>query len=137
MGMKIEEVREQLGIVSGLYNTFEELSKKLVTIQMRPAVLQSYLTDSLGLRVKTGEKELGTLAKKMLEEVTGLFEKGRGNDMVGVKGTAWAAFNAVAEFADYRRARGGDDANRTKSLLWGNGANMKQRAWDNALVLAK
>lgn len=41
-------------------------------------------------------------------EIETLFERGRGNDMAGVKGTAWAAYNAVTEYITHERGRTDD-----------------------------
>jgi hypothetical protein len=56
--------------------------------------------------------------------------------MAGVKGTWWAGFNAVAEYVDYYRTPKGKSENRAKSLLFGSGAELKQKAWKEALALA-
>lgn len=61
------------------------------------------------------------------ELVKNLATDGLGNKRRGVAGTAWAAFNGAVEYADYIQ---GTDANRTKSLLFGAGADLKQRAWN-------
>lgn len=66
-----------------------------------------------------------TLEKR--EVVENLIKQGKGNDDPAVAGTRWAAFNGVAEFTDYVF---GWDKKRPKQLLFGNGRNMKQRAWD-------
>jgi phage/plasmid-like protein (TIGR03299 family) len=137
IGLRVNEVREQLGIVAGLYQTFEELSKRLVQVPMSVSRASDFFKGTIIPKPKEGETELGARSKKMLEDVLNLFEHGRGNDLPGVKGTAWAAFNAVTEFADYRPVRGGDEASRAHSILWGYGADIKQRAWDAALALAK
>jgi phage/plasmid-like protein (TIGR03299 family) len=59
----------------------------------------------------------------------------------GFGDTAWTAFNAVAEYVDHNRStRGADDTdradNRLASILWGSGAEIKDRAWSAALALA-
>jgi phage/plasmid-like protein (TIGR03299 family) len=133
IGMRVEEVRKQLGIVSGLYATFEELSQKMARTPIRRVT--DYLTGVLP-KPKEGE-EMGPRTKKMLEDMVELFEIGKGNALATTKGTVWAAFNAVAEFADYRRPRGGDERVRAESLLWGSGADLKQRAWDSAVALVR
>ncbi len=54
--------------------------------------------------------------------------------MVSAKGTAWGAFNAVAEYVDH--VRGSDELEkRANSLLFGSGAALKQAAWDQSLKL--
>jgi len=66
--------------------------------------------------------------KKIIENIIPLFEKGRGNDMVGVKGTAWGAYNAVNEYLQYER--GNDDDSRLDKMWFGDGATLNQKALD-------
>lgn len=60
------------------------------------------------------------------------FENGIGNERAGIKGTLWAAYNGITEYIDYhKKLRKSTD--RTKYLLFGDGADIKERA----LVIAK
>ena len=76
-----------------------------------------------------------------------LFENGRGNDMHDVRGTAWAAYNAVTEFVDHYRPVGRGTATaeqktddvvdkRLNSAWFGTGSDIKQTAWDTLLTVA-
>jgi hypothetical protein len=61
-----------------------------------------------------------------------LFRKGMGNDLEGVAGTLWAAYNGVAEMVDCGRNRRTPDQHL--DYLWfGGGSSLKVRAF----VLAK
>lgn len=63
------------------------------------------------------------------ENVTYLFENGRGNDHRTVAGSAWAAFNAATEYADHYKAASGRVTSRVSySLLGGAGDRFKARA---------
>lgn len=61
---------------------------------------------------------------------------GMGVDLPGVSGTAWAAYNAAVEWADYAIPVR-DEIKRTESLLWGRGNQFKQTAFDSALALVR
>lgn len=139
MGMKVNEVRDALGIVNQKFAFFESAAQKLATVDLTREAFNSYL-QNVGIMPKDLASLQGrskTLAESAIQEVTQMFEHGRGNDMPGVKGTLWAAFNGVTEYVDYARtSRGGVDS-RTKSLLFGSGATLKQKAWDEALALAR
>jgi hypothetical protein len=67
---------------------------------------------------------------------------GRGLNEVQIKGTAWAAYNAVVEYVDYyRNSKGKDTAtradNRLNSSWFGSGAIIKERAWNYLTDLVK
>lgn len=69
-----------------------------------------------------------------------LWENGAGNDNPEVKGSLWAAYNAVTEWVDHERGtRGNDDLvrsnNRAKSLMFGSGATIKEKAFHTAVEL--
>jgi hypothetical protein len=66
---------------------------------------------------------------------------GIGQDIPGIRHSAWAALHAVTEYVDHRRTtRGQSDLDRTskrlQSLWFGSGARLKQQAWDLALAMA-
>lgn len=71
---------------------------------------------------------------RLLGKIVPMFEHGRGNDLPGVRGTAWAAYNAVTEFLAYSRGRSQDG--RLDSLWFGPGAELNRRALDAAIAMA-
>lgn len=146
MGMKVEEAQKALGIVNSRFDLFQNAARKLATTELTVKASRAFFT-----KVANRYGEAPTLAKgeelpaktaAIIDEMSRLFEEGRGAELRGAKGTAWGAFNAVTEFVDfYRPTRSGDvsaiRAARADSLLFGTGKAMKQRAWDEALALAK
>jgi hypothetical protein len=67
--------------------------------------------------------------------VRGLYEgRGKGSLLGSAAGTAWGLVNSVTEYVDHhRRARSGD--HRRDAAWFGQGATLKTKAWDEALVL--
>jgi phage/plasmid-like protein (TIGR03299 family) len=133
LGTKVADVRKSLGIVSVQYEVYAEAAKRLAMVDLTTNAWNSYLT-RVGIAPKPGDK-ITERTKNIIAEVSAMFDKGRGNDMPGVKHTAWGAFNAIAEYVDYSRSSDENDT-RSKSILFGSGANLKQKAWDEALVLS-
>jgi phage/plasmid-like protein (TIGR03299 family) len=77
---------------------------------------------------------------KILEQILANY-KDPTNTLPGIKGTAWALYNAVSEWADHQRpARGKDqaarDENRLSSIWFGPANDVKQEAYAAALQLA-
>lgn len=133
LGTKVEEVRKNLGIINQQFTIFEEATKRLAMVQVTNEAIASFVKDA-GLI--PSEKDHSTRAQNIIDEVSRLFETGKGADLPGAKGTAWGLFNAVVEYVDYKR--GGDNQEkRAESLLFGSGAIVKQKAFDAALILAK
>ncbi|MFA6132786.1 MAG: DUF932 domain-containing protein [Phycisphaerae bacterium] len=64
------------------------------------------------------------------------FRHGKGNEMPGVSGTLWAAYNAVAELTDHRQT-GLNDEWRLTSAWFGEGYQIKARALAVAVVSLK
>ncbi len=81
---------------------------------------------------KTVAPNYGVAYVKQRVRVRDLIEHGAGqdpDDPIGSKinGSRWAAFQGVAEWADYIQ---GWDSSRTSNLLFGEGQTLKQRAWN-------
>ena len=93
MGTRIDEVRETLGIINQKFTLFEEAAKQLAVTQLTKGAWTAYL-QGLKLAPKSRE-EATTRLQNITEDVTRLFESGKGATMVSAKGTAWGAFNAV------------------------------------------
>jgi len=71
---------------------------------------------------------------RLFTRIAPLFEHGRGNDLPGVRGTWWAAYNATTEYLAYLRGRNQDG--RVDSLWFGDGAKLNRRALDTAMRMA-
>lgn len=145
LGSRVEDVRRQLGILNNRFTMFEELSKRMASTPLTYSGFKEFIKGTGVLPKGSFEPigngsafEVSTRAENIMDEVSRLFEHGKGNDLPGVKGTVWAGFNAVTEYVDYFRSTRGDEGeNRAKSLLFGSGANLKQSAWDKAVSLVK
>jgi phage/plasmid-like protein (TIGR03299 family) len=83
-----------------------------------------------------------TRSENIRAEIANLAVNGKGQDMEGVKGTVWALYNGVTEYVDHSRGtRGDSDAvraeNRLESVWFGSGAQLKDKAFNLALAMAK
>lgn len=135
----IKEIREQLGIADTYFRIFEEMSKHLVSKQATTIVIDK-LFDDLGLSKEVTKKS--TRAENIRWDITKLFETGKGNNLPSTRGTVWALFNGVTEYVDYYRSAHGKSTqekmfSRAESLLFGSGADMKQKALDSLLEAIK
>lgn len=123
----VERVQEIMNLANQQFEASAEQYRFLANRQVNADDLAKFVK-----LVFTGEKyveleKLGlTPNKQIIERIIPLFEKGRGNDMRGVAGTAWGAYNAVNEYLQYER--GTDEGKRLDSMWFGEGANLNQKA---------
>jgi phage/plasmid-like protein (TIGR03299 family) len=123
----LDKVAEIMNLANAQFEATAEQYKFLANRTVSSADLERYVK-----LVFVGEKyvemeKLGLKpAQRILNNIIPLFEKGRGNDMSSIKGTAWAAYNAVNEYLQYER--GNDEDSRLDKLWFGDGANLNQRA---------
>lgn len=80
------------------------------------------------------EDNISTRSANIMASVENLFESGKGNDLPGVKGTWWAAYNAVTEYLNYEKGR--NVQNRLDSLWFGQNGNQSRDALAQAVALA-
>lgn len=108
----------------------DETLRKYVEMVFEPEI-KNRAANKNGDNEESAEKSYD----KLYEKVVPLFEKGRGNDLPGVKGSMWAALNSVTEMLTWERGRSNDT--RLDALWFGASKKTNERAFDAALSLAK
>lgn len=125
---KLKQASELLGIVNDKYDTIERSFKNMARVQLNEKRLNEYVKTIFPDPVD--ELQYATVDNNR-EMVRELFEQGLGNNLPGVAGTLWAGYNAVTELIDHKITKQNKDM-RTKSIWFGNGYNVKQKAFDVA-----
>lgn len=130
-----QAVKRQLGIAVSGWDTF---MYRMKTLAERKVKTHESLNFFLRVMCQTdGHADSQALTnERALKKVQELYEgRGRGAELGAAKGTAWGLLCAVTEFVDHeRRAR--NQEYRLDSAWFGQGAGLKQRALDAALLLA-
>lgn len=136
----LDRVQQIVNIANQRFEATAEQYKALANKQINAETLEKYvkIVFSQKTTLKQIEEQAGIVQVKeqrsnVLPKVTELFEHGRGNDMPGVKGTFWAAYNAVTEYIQYNR--GTDEARRLDSTWFGPGQTLNQKALSTAIEL--
>lgn len=135
---RLDEAREVLGLAHRRFQTYHEQANVLARRQLTSTEVENFFTDLLPKPTGDGPRRRKHRTHDRLVE---LFETGLGQDLPDVRGTAWAAVNAVSEFTDHHQRTRGQDARsradrRLTSAWFGSGSRLKQRAFDMALGLA-
>ena len=105
------------------FAAFNEKMKALAGREMTRIQLDAFLDSLLKIDHETGPSAREENLKYNLSR---LAYQGTGQDIPGVKGTAYAAFNAVTEYVTHGR---GADETREYAELYGTGADLRERAF--------
>jgi phage/plasmid-like protein (TIGR03299 family) len=172
---RVEEARENLGILERRVQEFEGQARLLAGASLTDAQAQDYfesvfpvptrrpadapveipglldaildtaeerrsVTQELLAADREHESRAQARNRRILEQVLANYH-GEANALPGVEGTAWAAYNAVSEWADHQSSVQGRSErqradNRLQSVWFGSAAGLKERAFDAALLMA-
>ncbi len=128
-----EAVKQQLGITVAPWAHFVAQMKDLVACPVDPDSVEGLLRRVLVYPGQSGKAPV--VNELAVRSVRSLYEGGgRGAQLASSRGTAWGLLNSVTEYVDHhRRARSED--HRREAAWFGQGAQFKQRAWDELIQL--
>jgi len=122
---RLEDAKDVLIASTERAKTFNRFAKRLVALPINTASWTEY-SEVLFPQVDDDATKLGrTLRDNQRDKLTELFEAGRGQEIKGVAGTGWAAYNATVEYANYFRGSAkadGAQERRFESALFGSGS---------------
>lgn len=127
-----QSVKRQLGISVSTWSSFMYNMKGLSERKVKTHEAMNYLSLVFSNNKKTGAV---IASDRSMAKVMALFDgHGRGAELASSKGTAFGLLNAMTEFVDHeRRARSTD--HRLESAWFGQGATLKERALEQAMVM--
>lgn len=126
-------VKRELGLGMSAWDTFMANIRDLSNRPVNKFEAMSYLVNVLGDPALPLNDQPN---QKAIQQVYGLYSgEGKGSELASAAGTAWGLVNGVTEYIDqHRRARNQDY--RLDSAWFGQGAQIKQKAFEQALALA-
>lgn len=134
---KLELAREALGLAHEKFDEYSEFATTLVGRSMNEEKWKEFsevmFPDPDGpthvIKSDGSQGQPRNLrAVKNRNRLRELFESGRGQNISGVSGTFWAAYNAVTEYANYKRTTRGGAESRFESSLFGSGHDFVETA---------
>ena len=107
--------------------------KALVERPVDPDSVEGLLRRVLTYSAQSGS--VNVVNEQAVKPVRSLYDGGgKGALLASSRGTAWGLLNSVTEYVDHhRRARSED--HRRDAAWFGQGAQIKQRAWDEVMKL--
>ena len=128
-----EAVKRQLGITVASWDGFVARMKALVDRPLDPDSVEGLLRRVLTYGGQDGKASV--VNEQAVANVRALYEGGgRGALLASSRGTAWGLLNGVTEFIDHHRRARSDD-HRRDAAWFGQGAQIKRRAWDEVMKL--
>lgn len=131
-----QAIKRQLGIAVSSWDGFMARMKALTECKVKDDAVEAFLRRVLTYPVNPATDGSTTAVNdRALKTVQELYSgHGKGAEMASAAGTAWGLLNSVTEFVDHhRRARSAD--HRLDAAWFGQGAALKQKAWEEALKL--
>jgi phage/plasmid-like protein (TIGR03299 family) len=128
-----DAVKQQLGITVAPWNRFVAKMKDLVACPVDPDSVDGLLRRMLTYPGQPGHAPV--VNEQAMRSVRALYDGGgRGAQLASSRGTAWGLLNSVTEYVDHHRRARSDD-HRREAAWFGQGAQFKQRAWDELVQL--
>jgi phage/plasmid-like protein (TIGR03299 family) len=126
-------VKRQLGITVAAWDGFVERMKALVDRPLDPDSVEGLLRRVLTYAGQDGKAPV--VNEQAVANVRALYEGGgRGALLTSSRGTAWGLLNGITEYIDHHRRARSDD-HRWDAAWFGQGAQIKRRAWDEVMKL--
>jgi phage/plasmid-like protein (TIGR03299 family) len=140
MHRRLDDAQEKVREILGHYDDIEKWCHQFAACEMVEKRLEQYLTgvfpEPARKRGQTDKSfaEAIIKVKGLRDDTTRLFCEGKGNDVPGIRGTLWAAYNGVTELVDHHWHYN-SPWQRMNSVCFGDGERLKHRAFDQACAM--
>jgi phage/plasmid-like protein (TIGR03299 family) len=133
VAVRVREAWKLLGIVNEAFGTAGAVMQQMAKVPMTTDKVAAYFERVMPL--PTDDDDLFAKVQQRHHRLKELFETGIGTDLPGVRGTTWAAYNAVTQWVD-RESYTRRHKEPLRSIWFGDGARLKERAYDIAAEAA-
>jgi len=139
---RVERTQDAVKEILGYYDKIEKQYQRFLAVTLGNEKLAKYTNLVFPEpKRKPNQKEHSFQEaveqnKRLRETSARLSREGLGNSKPGIHGTLWAAYNGVTQLVDHHLCYD-DPWRRFESICFGDGARIKQRAFDVAVEFAK
>lgn len=136
---KAEEASRVLGIARKYFDEVGAVFNKFFLQKMDEPAVEGYVkrifpdvTPNDKIDVEKAQERIDNIRTSVMEN----YESGLGASLS--RGTLWGAYNAVTEYVDHSRfteKKSVDTEGRLTNIVFGGGANLKQKAFDEAVAV--
>lgn len=131
-----QAVKRQLGITISSWDAFMVRTKALAERKVTDTAAEAFLRRVLTYpSANPADRTVPVVNERAIKAVGELYAgRGKGAQLASASGTAWGLINSITEYVDHHRRARSDD-HRRDAAWFGQGATIKQKAWDEALKL--
>ena len=129
---KLDNVRDIMDNINAQFEATAEQYRFLASRDFNQRDVQKYVKVLLGIDKKP-EDDIKTRTRNIMDEILGTIE-GPKQNMPGVRGTWWAAYNGFNEYLNYSKGR--NTSNRLESLWFGQNGTDNNKALNLATEFA-
>jgi hypothetical protein len=129
----VADARNNLQLINDTYSQLESDFGAMAKVRLRKEQLDGYVSLVFPEPKRKDEREVAKVARDR-RRAAELFTAGIGNQMPGVEGTLWAAYNGIVEMVDHGRNRR-TESQHLEYIWFGGGAGIKARAFDHAKTM--
>lgn len=137
---RLDKAAEALSHVIAQSIKVGEAFRRMAEVTLNTECLEEYLKEVFPEPTPTEDQNLYRRTKARIERNRDrsreLWEAGKGNELPNVRGTLWAAYNGVAEFADYGMTSA-RDGKWLDGVWFGEAYRIKTQAFAAAMQIAK
>lgn len=134
LSTRMEQVQEIVNAADAKFEATAEQYRALAKRDVDQKSLEAYVDVVFGYSEQLEADRQSSRRRKMVEDITRLFETGRGQDLKGARGTYWGLYNSVTEYLSYEAGR--SEATRLNALWFGQNKNLNQVALNVATKMA-
>lgn len=136
IAVSMEAVRDALDIHKRAFKQTIEAYRAMSQVQLKTGDFEKFVAATMRSHSKFEIVEDLQCYKKLVEN----FESGPGMDIPGVRGSAWAAYNAITDWTSHQRGKQSGDKlenfrNRLDANWFGSGLAIDKSAYQAALAL--
>lgn len=136
MSAKLKQAHELLSQADEQFTGFRDKAQFLASRRYKPEQANEYIATLVPKPEQEGRA--ASIHERKVNEIRLAFKSER-NQLPSIRGSWWSLYNAISEAVDHRRFfsfKGNRAENRMMSVLMGQGAEFKQRAFDLAVDMA-
>lgn len=133
---RVDQARGILEASGIVIREWAQRAKLLSTLKPARAEIVSYFDQVYGAAFEAPKTDRGRARRSnVINDWRAMLGHHR-NNVDGIDGSVWSAFNAVTDWADHESNKSATRDEKRYSAWFGGAADLKQAAWDKALELA-